>query len=113
MTATLLVHGFERYVQDQLFLALRHGTEPDCNIHNIRVAIKLIKILRRRCSKLAQNKPRLYRFLSHSNKVLSKLLEDLNAAQKLYKTGRPQEAYSYIQFARIRHYDVRTKYLHY
>ena len=106
MAATLLTYGFENYIRDALFVALRHGHPQDCNETTVKAAMKLVKILQRKFEKAAKQQLRFSRFYHKSLLVLTTLSKDLKLAYKLYLTNRPDEAYRYVQWARIRHYDI-------
>ena len=109
MAATLLTHGFENYIRDTLFVILRHGHPQDCNETTVKAAMKLVKILQRKFEKTAKQQPRSSRFYRKSLLVLTSLSKDLKLAYIMYKNNRPSEAYQYVQWARIRHYDIRAK----
>lgn len=107
--STLMIHGFETYAKEKLFLVLQHGNENDCNPKSVRAALKLVKIMKRRFLKFARQQPRHARFYCHCSKVLQQLLNDLSTALNLYSSNKHEEAYTYVQWARIRPYDVRAK----
>ena len=109
MAATLLTHGFEHYVKDSLFLVLKHGQEIDCNLKTVKSAMKLVKVMHRKIKRESKKRPQHYLFYQHCHKVLNSILLDLKMSYRYYKRNSPQEAYQFVQWARIRAYDVRAK----
>ena len=107
MATTLMARGLENYIEEKLFLILRHGREHDCTSDTVKTAMKLVKTLKRRFARTAKQQPRYTRFYHKSQNVLNTLLTDLKIAYKFYKNGLPQEAYPFVQWARIRAYDIR------
>jgi hypothetical protein len=109
MTATLLTHGFEHYVKDSLFLVLKHGQESDCNLTTVKSAMKLVKVMHRKVSREAKKQPQQHIFYEQCHKVLDSIMLDLKIAYRYYKRNSPHEAYQFVQWARIRAYDIRAK----
>lgn len=110
MTTTLLNHGFENYIKEAIFLTLKHGHPSDCNAKTVKTTMKLVKILKRKFQREAKRQLRFYRFYHKSLIVLAKLNKDLQLAHRHYKNNEPDNAYQYVQWARIRHYDIRVKF---
>ena len=84
MAATLMAHGFETYVKEQLFLILKHGQPHDCNATTVKAAIKLVKIMQRKFDRMAKRQLRSYYFYQKSHQVLETLLKDLKTAYILF-----------------------------
>ena len=110
MATSLLSHGFEIYVRNKLFLILKHEEEKECNKDSVKRAIRLVKGIKRKFTTEAKRHCRQRRFYGRADKVLDLLMKDLTLALSLYKDGLPKEAYPYVQWARIRAYDIRQKF---
>ena len=108
-TSLIMTLGFEALVQDNLLVLLQDGQVNNCYTKNIKLTIKSIKCLKRRLERFGRFHPRQARFCRHASSVLKVLLEDLYLAYRYFKSGEIEEAYRYIQWARIRAYDIRHR----